>query len=479
VTLSPAEICGVNEEAAIERERGGRAGAVAASLLQDGPAMRSRSALALVLIGCSGSAESAPDELAPGPGPTPSPSPAAPSPDCPAGKTCIPIAASDPEGRLAEAFATATPNTVLLLGEGTFTPKNTLALAGSGVTVRGAGRDRTILDFRYQRAGSEGVLAENPSDLVLEGFSVVDTRGNGVKVLGGDGVTLRDLGVGWTSEDASSHGAYGLYPVQSRRVLVEGCVVSGASDAGIYLGQSEAAIVRRNLATGNVGGIEIENSSEVDVYENEAVANTGGILVVDLPWPPRTGGRALRVHHNRIADNDAENFSPEGSFVASLPRGLGLLVLANQDVEIVGNTIRDNPSANAAIVSFFVTGNALDEARYEPYPSRVHLHGNTFGGGGDAPDTSKWLGRILAAGMPAYPEGRVPSIVYDGIVDPAKGGGPNPHEVCIREGGGTTFGNLRLGARGVDLGRIAAAATFDLAPHDCALPPVVPETFEP
>jgi parallel beta-helix repeat protein len=445
--------------------------------------MRFRSALALVLLGCSGSAESAPDELrSPAPPsrpPSPPPAPSEPPSGCPAGKSCISIAASDPEARLAEAFATATPGTVLLLGEGTFTPTNTLALAGTGVVVRGAGRDRTTLDFRNQKAGSEGVLAENAKDLVLESFSVVDTRGNGVKVLGGDTITMRDLGVRWTSEDEVSHGAYGLYPVQSTRVLIEGCVVTGASDAGIYVGQSEISAVRRNVATGNVAGVEIENSRDVDVHENEVTANAAGIVVVDLPWPPRTGGRAIRVHHNVVAGNDTENFSAEGSFVASLPRGLGLLVLANQDVEIFANTFRDNASANAAVVSFFVTGSDLDNERYEPYPSRVHLHGNTFGEGGQAPDTRTWLGRILAAGKSASPEWRVPSIVYDGVRDPVRGRGPNPHDLCIRDNGDATFGNLRIDARGADLRKIEREATFDLAPHDCALPPVIPEALEP
>src|SRR5690606_33045912 len=191
------------------------------------------------------------------------------------------------------------------------------------------------------------------------------------------GVTLRDLGVRWTGSDDAARGAYGLYPVESRRVLVEGCVVSGASDAGIYLGQSELAILRRNVVQGNVGGIEVENSADVDVSENEATDNAAGILVVDLPWPPRIGGRSIRVHDNVVTGNGGENFSAEGSFVASLPRGLGVFVLAGRDVEIFANTIRDHASANLAVVSFFATGSAIDREEYDPYPSRVHVHDNT------------------------------------------------------------------------------------------------------
>ena len=64
------------------------------------------------------------------------------------------------------------------------------------------------------------------------------------------------------SED---NGAYGLYPVQCENVLVEESIVRGASDAGIYVGQSQSVIVRNNVAAKNVAGIEVENSYDVDV----------------------------------------------------------------------------------------------------------------------------------------------------------------------------------------------------------------------
>lgn len=66
-------------------------------------------------------------------------------------------------------------------------------------------------------------------------------------------------------------------------VLIEGCTAIGASDAGIYVGQSKNIIVRNSRAYHNVAGIEIENSLMADVYDNESTENTGGVLVFDLP----------------------------------------------------------------------------------------------------------------------------------------------------------------------------------------------------
>ena len=39
-----------------------------------------------------------------------------------------------------------------------------------------------------------------------------------------------------------------LYPVQCKNVLIDGCVAIGASDAGIYVGQSQYVIVRNSKA---------------------------------------------------------------------------------------------------------------------------------------------------------------------------------------------------------------------------------------
>ena len=51
----------------------------------------------------------------------------------------------------------------------------------------------------------------------------------------------------WTGGPSPENGSYGLYPTRDHDVLVEGCIVRGASDAGIYVGQSVNTIVRANL----------------------------------------------------------------------------------------------------------------------------------------------------------------------------------------------------------------------------------------
>ena len=69
-------------------------------------------------------------------------------------------------------------------------------------------------------------------------------------------------------------------------VRVEACVVKGASDAGVYVGQSRTILVKDNEVFGNVAGIEIENSVDAEVVGNHVHDNVGGVLVFALPELP-------------------------------------------------------------------------------------------------------------------------------------------------------------------------------------------------
>ena len=176
----------------------------------------------------------------------------------------------------------------------------------------------------------------------------------------------------------TSDGAYAIYPVQSSDVLIEDCTVSGASDSGIYVGQSQDIVVRNNTATLNVAGIEIENSFDADVYGNDSHDNTAGILVFDLPGLQQEGGHAIRVFSNTIVNNNLASFAAQADIVSLVPAGTGFFVMANHDVEIFGNTISGNQTAAAGIISYAITqmsftGSDLLRVAVARVPSRQQL----------------------------------------------------------------------------------------------------------
>src|SRR5262249_21724578 len=148
-----------------------------------------------------------------------------------------------------------------------------LSLDVDGVVIQGAGKDRTILSFKDQISGAQGLLVTS-NGVTIRDIAVEDTPGDAIKFLGADGVTIQRTRVEWTAAANQTNGSYGLYPVQCQHVLIEDSVVKGASDSGVYVGQSDQVIVRGNDVELNVAGIEIENSSHADVLDNTATATT-------------------------------------------------------------------------------------------------------------------------------------------------------------------------------------------------------------
>jgi parallel beta-helix repeat protein len=371
---------------------------------------------------------------------------------------------ADAQERVQTALLTASPGDVVELGEGTFVFTGTLSLDVEDVTLRGQGIDKTILDFEGQEAGAgaEGIMVTS-DDFTIEHMTVQNTKGDGVKVEGTDGATFRALRVDWSGPPSTENGAYGIYPVQVANVLIEDSVVRGSSDAGIYVGQSSNIIVRRNRVEENVAGIEIENSFGADVYDNVATNNTGGILVFSLPEMPVKNGRDTRVFRNEVYDNNHENFGKAGAIIASLPAGTGLQIMANENVEVFENQIRDNQTYNVAVLSYLITEREYDDPEYDPYAEGIHIHDNTFSGGGDNP---QGRGERLSQQF----GGTFPDIVYDGFVDQAKmeNGELPPHlDIYIENNGDADFVNLDLGAM---LAGKEPEAKTDVMAHAGSLP---------
>jgi parallel beta-helix repeat protein len=306
--------------------------------------------------------------------------------------------------RLQSALLDAKSGDTVRIGAGRFELTDGLSLDVNGVTVRGAGADKTVLSFKGQLGAGEGLLVTS-DDVVLRDFAVEDSKGDGIKSKGADRIVYKNVRVEWTGGPKATNGAYGVYPVESENVLIDGVTVIGASDAGIYVGQSNRIVVRNSVAKFNVAGIEIENSGYAEVHDNLATHNTGGILVFDLPSLPKRGAGHVAVWGNQVIDNDTPNFAPKGNIVASVPTGTGVLVMAADLVQIGNNTLSGNGTANIMVIAY---RQPFDDKGYDPLPHDIMISVNKHGRAGYAPAMPG--GGMLAAAM----GGTLPPILWDG-----------------------------------------------------------------
>ncbi|MCL4671393.1 MAG: right-handed parallel beta-helix repeat-containing protein [Sphingomonadaceae bacterium] len=313
--------------------------------------------------------------------------------------------------RLQEALILAQPGDEIVLGKGRFAMTDGLSLDVDGVTVRGAGMDETVLDFTGQQGAGEGLLVTS-DNVTLRDFAVENPKGDGIKSKGADNIVYSRIRVTWTNGPSPNNGAYGIYPVESTGVLVTGSKVSGASDAGIYVGQSRDITVRNSIVEANVAGIEIENSRDALVENNIATRNTGGLLVFDLPNLPVMGGGNVILRRNLVIDNDTPNFAPPGNIVASVRRGTGILVMANDGVLIEDNILDNNPTAHVMVIAYT---QPFDDERYNPYARNVMVGDNVFGRGGDDPQIDGKEMLLAAFG------GALPPVMWDGVVEDGNG----------------------------------------------------------
>ena len=282
-------------------------------------------------------------------------------------------------GSIQSAIDAAAPGAVIQISAGTY--HEALTIATPRITLVGLG----------------AVVIENPGD-AEDGISVADAgdgftlanvtvRGfeeNGVKLDHVDGFLLSNV-------RAENNGEYGLFPVFSSHGVIEHCSASGHSDTGIYVGQSDHVIMRDNVASANVNGLEIENSAHIVAEDNESFDNVAGILVVLLPGLDVKTSSDIRVRGNRVHDNNHPNFAAPGEIESFVPSGAGILVVGTDRTSVVDNVVTGNQFTGIAVGSTLLLGALAGLppeafADIEPNPDGARIAGNTVtGNGGESP----------------------------------------------------------------------------------------------
>ncbi len=351
-----------------------------------------------------------------------------PGSDLPVGCDVLLEPSDDDQSTLQAAVIEAEENATVCLSAGVFSLQTELAIDRDGLTLRGMGPDVSILDFSGQDVGANGIHVRSDHVTIRE-LTVSETPGDGIRATDVDDIRFIETHIIWAAPSSNDNGAYGVYPVGSNGVLVDGCRVVGSRDAGIYVGQSTNVLVQNNDLYGNVGGIEIENTSDAEVTKNHSHDNTSGILIFNLPDLPILDGKRTKVHDNVVENNNLPNFADAGTIVAMVPAGSGFIVLASDSNEIHNNVIKNNESGGVIITSYnqALFGMTEDD-RYNIYAQNNYVHDNHFENNG------KQAHGILAPSSA--------DVVVDGCFDDSES--YEQQQNCIVEVNATTFMNIGL-----------------------------------
>jgi parallel beta-helix repeat protein len=365
------------------------------------------------------------------------------------------------EIKIMEALLSLKDSSIVELKAGTYKFDNLSIAQLKHIKLRGEGSDKTILDFSSQTQGGEGIRVTGLTGFNIENIKLQNAKGDLIKVTQSRDVVFNNVSAIWEKSD-SSNGGYALYPVLCKNVLIENCYVQGSSDAGIYVGQTDSAIVRNCKGFRNVAGCEIENTTNAQVYSNEFWGNCAGFLIFDLPTLSKRGGH-VKAYNNNIHDNNERNFAKAGSFgttwgVGNAAPGSGVIILAASDIELYDNKIINNNSGAILLASGLATDDSaihkINE-NYFPISKNISIHDNTMQMGDSFPRPAYQhrMGQMLIgieqalnAKDPSRKNKRIPFILYDGISTNilTNGTAPNPDSLCIKQNGDNIFVNADL-----------------------------------
>jgi parallel beta-helix repeat protein len=268
----------------------------------------------------------------------------------------------------------ARAGTVIRIEPGTYTQAIRVAtpdLTLAGVTGPGG---RVLLTNPGHAANGITVTAA-ARDFVLDNVTVRGFGANGVLLQGVHGFRIAHV-------NAEDDGEYGLFPVLSSAGLIEACRASGHRDTGIYVGQSTDVTIRACTASANVNGLEVENSTDVRVLDNQAHDNSAGLLIDLLPGLQVKTDAGIVAEGNRLQGNNRPNTANPHDIASAVPAGVGILVLGAKRTLIHKNTVTHNDFVGIGVASTELLGQLANVparafAGIDPLPRDVMIEDNS------------------------------------------------------------------------------------------------------
>jgi hypothetical protein len=225
------------------------------------------------------------------------------------------------------AIAQARPGDTILLAAGTYPGGNVVPASKHDITIRGADRNRVVLDGDDRR--KDGILVRADGVSILN-LSAHNFRRNAFYFVGADRYRASYVTV-WNVE------GYGIYAEGSEHGMLEHDYVSGAADAAYYIGECRPcdALVANVVATLSAVGYSGTNASDVVIRDSVWDRNGAGILpntYANEALPPQARATVVR---NTVSDS-GQTAVPIRTALAGFV-GIGIALAGGND-----NVVREN-----------------------------------------------------------------------------------------------------------------------------------------
>ncbi|MFI5045928.1 MAG: nitrous oxide reductase family maturation protein NosD [Acidimicrobiia bacterium] len=237
----------------------------------------------------------------------------------------------------------ARPGDLVLIAPGVY--REAVVVATDGIVLRGADRNRTILDGEFRRE-------------------------NGVRVAGADGVTVENLtarnytynGFLWTGVrgyrgsylTAYRNGDYGVYAFDSQWGTFEHSYASGSPDSGFYIGQCNPchAVINDVVAEHNQLGYSGTNAGgDLHIVQSVWRSNRAGIVPNSLDDEELAPQGDAIIAANRV---DGSGSAPRRSATASegvdFLFGAGIVIIGGSNNLVSRNVLEGNATVGIVVV---------------------------------------------------------------------------------------------------------------------------------
>jgi hypothetical protein len=245
-----------------------------------------------------------------------------------------------------------------------------LLIAKDGITLKGAGPEKTILEPPDQPAkvclnieveplpgydnfgvngicvadlDAEGDILRVVNDVRVTGFTVRNFQGVGI-IFASTNRIRADHNV------AANNNAYGITAFNSTHGQFDYNTTYGSGDAGIYVGNSPNADfrIRYNTAFADLWGILVRDASIGSVTDNLVHDSCSGLVFLNTGTT--TGVHNWRASHNIVAHNDKYCAAKDTELPFNLT-GVGILIAGGDHIVLRENRVRANkPGGDPSII---------------------------------------------------------------------------------------------------------------------------------